>query len=270
MKGFDRLFYRSRQMHAESRSRALLSVKGSITASDWRRYTSTLRLFDLYPGVHGAGVVYPVRTGEIETFRRDHPGVNVHPLKGCVRPPPSEAGYAHFVIGIVEPLAPNAAAIGLDLASETNRQQAGIQSMDTGEAWVTRQIQLVQDNRSRPGFLLYLPVYANGSPTGTVAERRAAFQCWIYAPFIFEEFVRNVLNEKKREIDYFVFDGATTKPASLIYASTGAHIGEQPLGVGQGKPFLGLLQADQKRRRGQADGAKVVHTCTSGPEMIPC
>ena len=201
---------------------SLLSVKGSLTASDWQRYTSTLRLFDLYPGVHGAGVVYPVRTGEIEAFLRDHPGVSIHPVKGSVRPPPNDAGYAHFVIGIVEPLAPNAAAIGLDLASESSRQQAAMRSMDTGEAWVTRQIQLVQDKLTRPGFLLYLPVYASGSPTGTVAERRAAFQVWIYAPFIFEEFVRNVLTAQKREIDCFVFDGATNNPATLIYASTGA------------------------------------------------
>ena len=201
---------------------SLLSVKGSITKMDWRRYTETLRLFDLYPGVHGAGVVYPMRPGEEEAFRRDHPGVNVHPVKGCARPPPDDAGYAHFVISLVEPLAPNAAAIGLDLASELHRQQAAMQSRDTGEARVTRQIQLVQDKKLRPGFLLYLPVYTNGSQAGTIAERRAAFQCWIYAPFIFEEFIHNVLSAKKQEIDYFIFDGATAQPDALIYASTGA------------------------------------------------
>ena len=200
---------------------SLLSASGSISSSQWRAYTEALRLFDLYPGVHGVGVVYPLRKNELPSFlsemKRERPDYNYHRLNAGQQPVHDEAGYEYFVIGMVEPVKPNAAAIGLDLASEPIRQDAAIQARDMGKPHATRSIQLVQDNISRPGFLLYLPVFESGRPTNTVQERRAAFKCWVYAPFVFEEFVEGVLGRNKDKLDYNIFENFGLAGEILLY-----------------------------------------------------
>ncbi len=45
-----------------------------------------------------------------------------------------------------------------------------------GKPTVTERVQLVQQNEGQPGFLIFVPVYRQGVPTGNVEQRRAALE----------------------------------------------------------------------------------------------
>jgi PAS domain S-box-containing protein len=76
----------------------------------------------------------------------------------------------------LEPLRGNEAAVGFDVASDAVRRAALERARDTGEATVTEPIELVQQAGGPAGFLVFVPVYREGSAAGTVAERRAALE----------------------------------------------------------------------------------------------
>ncbi len=206
---------------------SLLSVTPTVTNQEWQRYISTLALFDNYPGIHGVGVVYPLRTAEVEPFIRQriqsgHPPFKLRALPGGRQPDPTDASREHFLITLIAPLAPNLPALGLDLGSEPVRREAAEHARDTGRPHLTGNVTLVQDGLQRPGFLLFLPVYDASRPTTTVAERRAAFRCWVYAPFVDEEFVLGAHNKNQDQLDFALFEGASNAPQGLLYADPGA------------------------------------------------
>ena len=71
------------------------------------------------------------------------------------------------------------------------------------------------------GFLLYLPAYRGGRfPPVTAADRRQLFG-FIYAPIMAERFFGNAFG-RNRNLRVRVFDGATTDPSALYYASPSA------------------------------------------------
>ncbi|WP_221032831.1 CHASE domain-containing protein [Actomonas aquatica] len=202
---------------------ALFHTTGDVDAAQWRRFADALRLPESFPGIRGVGVIWPVEEADLPAFRVQMAAARagdlaVHEVPGVERPVVAAGDPRHLVIGYIEPESANGAALGLDVGSEANRRAAALLARDSGEARLTRRIVLVQDGRKRAGFLLYLPVYANGWPTTTVAERRAAFRHWVYAPFVTESFVEGVLPSLTQELTLDLFEGSSTAPGDLLYA----------------------------------------------------
>jgi PAS domain S-box-containing protein len=212
---------------------ALRGGTGFFAASDrvyrqeWRRYVQALQLKERYPGINGVGVILPVLAGEesklVEQWRGDGaPGFAVHPVPG-VRPPVLRpSGGDRYVIVYCEPVEGNEEAIGLDIASEAHRRSAAERARDTGESSSTGRIVLVQDRRKRSGFLLLTPIYRAEMPINTVEQRRAAFQGWIYAPFITENFLKGVLGDDHRLLDVYAFESPDLGAGSLVFSTARA------------------------------------------------
>ncbi|MEI8402921.1 MAG: CHASE domain-containing protein, partial [Alcaligenaceae bacterium] len=77
-----------------------------------------------------------------------------------------------FVDQYIEPENANAAAIGIDIASESHRRQAIYAAIESHRATLTAPIRLVQQNDAVSfGFLFMLPVYSDAAPI-TNAEQR--------------------------------------------------------------------------------------------------
>lgn len=176
--------------------RALFQVSPRLDRARWAAYVRELRVAERYPGVRGVGVILRVAPGGeqalIERMRAGGaPEFRIHQAPESVGG--DEPARDRFVIVYSEPESDNAAAIGLDVASEERRRRAAEESRDGGVARTTRPIVLVQDERRRLGFLLLLPMYRPGAPLGTVAERAENLVGWIYAPFVIEDFLSGVL-----------------------------------------------------------------------------
>ncbi|PXA04982.1 hypothetical protein DDZ13_03175 [Coraliomargarita sinensis] len=209
---------------------ALISAAGLYANSDklerheWRSFVQQQRLGERYPGINGIGYIIPVRSDQVDAFVESvrSEGVadfQVKNVPNVEAPPADELGFSHYIISYIEPLESNKQALGLNVASEINRQRAGATARDTGNASMTDRIILVQDGEERPGFLIYYPMYQPGLPLQTVAQRQAAFIGWSYAPFITELFFDGMLKARSEQIDFVIFDDTEISEGALVYAT---------------------------------------------------
>lgn len=172
-----------------------------VSLAAWRTFVDTLHTDIKYPGINGLGVIRHVDPANLDEFlqatRAEIPDFSVYPAH-------SQADLLPIVF--IEPVAPNAKAVGLDVAHEANRYAAARQARDTGQAQITGPIVLVQDAQQTPGFLFYAPFYVGG-PQDTIADRRANFAGMVYAPFVAGKLIAGTLDKAKRHVDIRLTDG---------------------------------------------------------------
>lgn len=194
-------------------------VKG-VTREAFLRYSLTRDIEREFPGARGFGFIRRVPQAQEPAFlanaRRDAPGFELRQLA-------AHAGD-RFVIQYIEPQEPNAAAVGLDIASESNRRHAALRAMREARAALTGPITLVQaQGKQRQSFLLLLPIYASATPPGAVADRETATAGWAYAPLSIDEVIGD-LGEQSRNYRLSLRDlgdEATASAAAPFYASPG-------------------------------------------------
>ncbi|NTV29214.1 MAG: PAS domain S-box protein [Candidatus Omnitrophica bacterium] len=98
----------------------------------------------------------------------------------------------YFPVYFVEPLPGNEAALGFDLASSPVRRAAMEKSRDEGRAVATEPVQLVQAAGDKTGFLVFVPVYANGAVPETVEQRRHDLRGYILGVYRGRSFLKGL------------------------------------------------------------------------------
>ncbi|MFO1431796.1 MAG: CHASE domain-containing protein [Candidatus Competibacteraceae bacterium] len=197
----------------------LFAANPEVTREGFRAYVERLRLNQYYPEILGIGwtrriaptekddVVQAMRTQGQETFH--------------IWPEYERDEY--YAIVYLEPLNQrNQAAIGYDMFTEPVRRTAMEHARDNG-ATISGKVTLVQeiDDHKQAGFLIYLPVYRDGSMPATVAERRDKLLGFIYSPLRAGDWISRVVTsgDPKVPISIAVFDGTEIKPEALLYSS---------------------------------------------------
>lgn len=174
----------------------------------WKSFAESLELQKRYPGINGIGFIryVPNNKQAYEQWVREN-NRNIEPIYSnyIVKPPGDRPNY--FVIEYCEPIQRNQKAIGLDVGGEPIRRQGAEKARDTGQPAATGRIILVQDEQRTPGLLIYLPIYRAGMPISTVAEKRAAFFGFIYAPFRVLDLIEEGLPASvKQDFDVVVYN----------------------------------------------------------------
>jgi PAS domain S-box-containing protein len=196
--------------------------RGSVSRDAWRRYVEILKLGERYPGVQGVGFSLRISPSEklahVAKIRRE--GFPEYTIR-----PEAERPEYHSIIYIEPFEARNLRAFGYDMFSEPVRRAAMERARDTGLPALSGRVTLVQetDEDIQPGFLMYLPVYREGSMLGTVQERRSALLGFVYSPFRMNDFAKRVLGENVPSVRFKVFDGAATTPDSVLYDYQGSY-----------------------------------------------
>ncbi len=103
-------------------------------------------------------------------------GYEIREMDGDGRLVRAPARAEYFPVLFAEPRAGNERALGFDEASDPKRWEAMVRARDSGEAVATGRIAPVREAAAECELLLFLPVYQQGRPRGTVAERRAGLQ----------------------------------------------------------------------------------------------
>tara|TARA_R110002096_G_scaffold138856_7_gene292910 strand:+ start:1123 stop:2889 length:1767 start_codon:yes stop_codon:yes gene_type:complete len=174
---------------------------GKIAYEQWHAYANSMHVEQKYPGINGIGVIFNVKLEELEAYldqeTKARPDFKIHPDH-------DEAEY--WPITYIEPSAANQAAIGLDMAFETNRYTAIKKARDTGAPQVTGPITLVQDDKQTPGFLFYAPFYTSSVTPQTLDEKRNQIIGVTYAPFIMEKLMRGTLASQQRQVSFTIKD----------------------------------------------------------------
>lgn len=174
---------------------------GDISYPDWKVFVGSSRIETKYPGINGIGVIHRIKPERLEAYlaaqRVHRPGYRIHPAHD--RP-------ENFPITFVEPVAKNRAAIGLDMAHESNRYEAVLAAGATARAQITGPIVLVQDDEKTPGFLFYAPFYDGGRPQAPENDHKT-FAGVVYAPFIMKNLMAGTLATKARQVSVRISDG---------------------------------------------------------------
>ncbi|NMF89261.1 CHASE domain-containing protein [Aromatoleum petrolei] len=183
----------------------------------WRTYLQRLSFQEEFPGVQGIGFAQWIQPGQLEAHlraMREFAGDDYR-----VWPEGQRALLSSIVV--LEPADwRNARAIGYDMYSEPIRREAMDRAVQSGDAALSGKTILVQETESdvQAGVLLYMPLFADGMPIASEAERWAALRGWVYMPFRMTSLMRQMLDQHPGQIRLQVFDRATAAE-SLLYDS---------------------------------------------------
>lgn len=191
-----------------------------VTRNEFRDYTNQLKLKQDYPGIQGVGFSLLVkpndRSKNIQKLRKE--GFPAY----TIRPGGTRDIYTSIIY--LEPFDwRNQRAFGFDMYSEPVRRAAMQRARDENQIIASGKVTLVQETEKnmQSGFLLYLPVFLNNKPHGSLAERRENIFGWVYAPFRMHDLMIGILGEHFGEIgnviDFDIYDGTTQSPESLLY-----------------------------------------------------
>jgi PAS domain S-box-containing protein len=177
----------------------LRGARGAILAgggADIRRptfasYSQSRELSREFPGARGFGYIrrWPAGQDEVELRRAKADDMPEFRLRELTAHPGER-----FVIEYIYPQASNQGATGLDIASEPHRREAALAAAYSAAARLTAPITLVQaDQKPRQGFLMLLPVYAQGVLPPDPDARLAHTLGWSYAPLLADEVLKPLL-----------------------------------------------------------------------------
>ena len=184
-------------------SAVLYSIRGLYAASkevERAEFHAYVRSLDVVSAIQALEWIPRVadsdRASFEETARRDgFAGFNFTERHSEGRMVPAGKREVYFPVYYVEPYAGNATALGFDLGSNPARLEALGRARDSGKMVATSRITLVQETGDQYGFLIFLPVYRNGAPTNTVAERRRNLEGFILGVFRISDLVDAAIHD---------------------------------------------------------------------------
>jgi len=182
---------------------AALHARGNrMNHAGWKAFANQLQIDQRLPGVMGIGVIDIVDDPYVESYERHHqryrPDFRVHGIS---------TNQVHFPITFLEPEAGNSRSIGLDLSRELLRREAILASLRTGQATISKPVQLMQNEQEKLGILFIAPFSgdtSDGSGIATGAIRRL-----VYMPLVASELFHSALDVDNRQIKIRISDGET-------------------------------------------------------------
>ncbi len=145
----------------------LFAASESVKPDEFKSFVAQLDLQRHYAGIQGIGFSIRLnpeaKNGLVQSMRRQG-------FQNFEVWPESERTEYHSII-YLEPLNPrNQRAIGYDMFTEPVRRTAMERARNTGAPAASGRVTLVQEidpNNKQAGFLIYAPVYKNGSSIST-------------------------------------------------------------------------------------------------------
>ena len=188
---------------------ALFATLESVPRPVFRRFVSELRLDANYRGAEGFGWAPALSPGQIPAFEAEtyDGGRRVQP------PLPADSSMVVPVAFLQPDTERNRRALGFDMYSEETRREAMDKAARSAKPTATGRLVLLQEGEgSRPGFIIYMPVYR------TVASGRE-LKGFVYSPFNAHDFLSSAAAlESIGNTQVSVFDGseATGEPFARL------------------------------------------------------
>ncbi len=205
----------------------LFAASYEVRQPEFHAYVQRLQLQKRYPGIQGIGFSIRTRPEEIAQLieRMKKEGKQNFTLR-----PQLPIRNEYYPIIYLEPSSKrNQAAIGYDMFSEARRRLAMERARDNGVPAVSGKVILVQeiDKHKQAGFLIYVPVYRNGTIPDTVFERRKELLGFVYGPFRADDLIKGIfIKSNKPTVNFEIYDTAVTSARNLLHSSQGSNFGK--------------------------------------------
>ncbi|HEX6710126.1 MAG TPA: CHASE domain-containing protein [Rubrobacter sp.] len=210
-------------------ARGVFLASKSVEREEWKRYVRGIETQSRLEGLQALGFAKYVKPGEREAFEEKARKQGMPELRPDLDPGGERSAY--FPLALVAPTdKANLSMIDQDAYAETAHKDAMDRARDTGSPRATKMIYVLSeptpgstaDLALRPGFAVYLPVYAEGERLGTVAERRDALQGFVVGYFRRDGLLDDVFGSGfDPAIDFEVYDGKDVESSSLLYDEDG-------------------------------------------------
>jgi len=196
----------------------LFAASDYVDKDEFAHFVQQIELQKNYSGIQGIGFSQRLRPDErtalVERMKHDgFPDFTIWP---------DSSRREYNTIIYLEPMNNrNHIAIGFDMATEAVRRQAMDGARDSGTPVASGRVVLVQEptTQQQYGFLIYAPVYRNGTDVSTVRARQDALFGFVYSPFRVDDFIAPVLNEKDLDVSFKIYDGNEVRPETLLHDS---------------------------------------------------
>lgn len=223
---------RTRQRMA-AHEQALRGVYGLFGASvkvdrnEFRAYIGHLHLDGNYAGIDGLGFSQIVPAAE--------KGRHVAAIRNegffgySIEPEGERDTYAPAVY--IEPFAGrNLRIFGFDPYAKPEHRAAMESARDANRAVITGKVDLdrVSGSGVPAGIVMYMPIYRNGAPHTSRADRRTNIAGWVFAPFSMSSLMSGLLDDQARNFDIEIYDGAKTTDEALLFDSDAVGIRNKP------------------------------------------
>ena len=199
-------------------AKGLFAASKSVDREEFRDYVATQNLSARHPGIQGVGfspvIAAHDKARHIESIRKQ--GFTDYTIW------PGGERDLYTPVVYLEPFSgSNLRVLGYDVYSESVRRAAMEKARDQDRTVMSGKLKLMQDSDEdgQAGFLMYLPVFRNGLPHATEAERRANIVGWVSAPFRMGDLMQGLLGEQVNHIDLEIYDGTDATPATQMYDS---------------------------------------------------
>ena len=201
---------------------AFFAGSTKVTRQEWQNFVARSRLQRNLPGIQGVGFAQLIpqqRLAEHERLIRAEGFPDYR-----VKPEGQRPVYAPIIF--IEPFTGrNLRAFGFDPLSEPVRRAAMERARDRDEAAISGKVRLVQETGQdvQVGTLMFVPVYRQGQPIATSAERRVALLGWVLSPYRMNDLIQGILRGEdlldSRQVRLTLFDGDQTGTETLLYDS---------------------------------------------------
>jgi len=197
----------------------LFDASRQVTRVQWRAYNERLQLADRYPGIQGVGFAKAVRPDELQAHVQ---AIRAEGFADYRVSPPGSDRTLYTPIIYLEPFQDrNLAAFGYDMFAEPVRRQAMQQAAATGQTRITGKVTLRQETHGKvqAGILMYVPLYRQGQPLDTPAQRMRALEGFVYSPYRLDDLMRGILGAADPNLDLRVYAGDAEQAEQLLYAT---------------------------------------------------
>lgn len=184
----------------------LFASSGAVNRAEFQSYVKTIDFSVRLPGVQGLGfslIVPPAqKEAHIAALRREgFPAYKIWP--------DHENGLITSIVYIEPFTERNQRAFGYDMYAEPVRRSAMERARDFNQPSLSGKVILRQetDENAQYGFVMYLPIYRNGSATGNQAGRRANIIGWVHAQFRVDDLISALSTGQKNHLDLTIYDG---------------------------------------------------------------
>jgi signal transduction histidine kinase len=199
---------------------SLFNASRSVEADEWRRYVDTFDIPQRYPGILGIGYIEQVYAENVPAFLEkareldNNPSFRIHPEGE--RPIYAALLYIKALQG------GNVSSLqGFDMYTDPLRKTAMEHARDTGQVVMSPKINFLPNTATdvSSGFLMIMPVYAQGASLTNTSQRQQALRGYVYAPFEASFLLAGIFGNETDKTYGFQIYKDTVLSENLIYQS---------------------------------------------------
>jgi serine phosphatase RsbU (regulator of sigma subunit)/CHASE1-domain containing sensor protein/anti-sigma regulatory factor (Ser/Thr protein kinase) len=210
-------------------ARGLFYASNSVTPRDWSDYVKGIKPAGRFEGLQALGYAQRVDPEQRESFMRRTREQGLPEMRPDLNLGGERSVY--FPLTRSGPLdEANKTMLNYDFYAEGVHRETMDLARDSGGPRATKMVYVLSeaspnstaDLALRQGFVVYLPIYQEGEPRGSVGERRRALRGFIFGSFISDQLLDGIFKGSfDPATDFEVYDGGSTASSPLLYDRDG-------------------------------------------------